>query len=117
GQPLPELYLVSEEKSGIPHAAQRYTPSSLLFRYLPVNAGSVPFCRNIRYCSGVSSFLHSFSVFRIFPSLSVAASFAIYIASACSSTSWHRPNPTVHSRAESEHHCTSSRKCHRNSAP
>src|SRR5215211_7922216 len=30
GQPVPESYLVSDEKSGASHATQRYTPSSLL---------------------------------------------------------------------------------------
>src|SRR4026208_1149179 len=63
GQPVPESNLVSDEKSAAPHAAQWYMPSSWLWTYLPVNAGSVPLRRNTSYCSGVSSSRHSASVF------------------------------------------------------
>lgn len=66
GHPVPESNLSSESKSSFPQHTQRYTPGSLEALYFPVNAGSVPFCLVIRYCSGVSSARHWSSVFRIF---------------------------------------------------
>src|SRR3954471_6246071 len=63
GQPVPESNFVPELNSSLPHAAQRYIPSSFECTYLPVNGGSVP-CRRIpSYSSGVSSWRHSSSVF------------------------------------------------------
>src|SRR5450755_3797012 len=45
GQPQPESNLASDLNKTSPHAAQRYTPGSLLFQYLPVKACSVPASR------------------------------------------------------------------------
>src|SRR5271170_3500818 len=68
GHPQCESNFVPDVNSWFPHAAHTYVPSSLLLTYLPVNAGSVPFCRSTRYCSGVSSFFHCSSVFCTFAS-------------------------------------------------
>lgn len=43
GQPVPESNFVSEGNRGAPQAAQWYIPFSLLLRYFPVKARSVPF--------------------------------------------------------------------------
>src|SRR5438132_11602487 len=66
GQPVPESNFVSDVKSGLPHATQRYVPFSFVLSYSPVNGRSVPFSRVTWYCSGVSSRFHSSSVFRTF---------------------------------------------------
>src|SRR5258708_24552276 len=65
GQPVPDSNFVSDANSAAPQAAQWYMPSSWLWTYLPVNAGSVPLRRNTSYCSGVSSSRHSVSDFSI----------------------------------------------------
>src|SRR2546423_72514 len=65
GQPVPESNFVSDANKAAPQAAQWYIPSSWLWTYLPVNAGSVPLRRNTSYCSGVNSSRHSASVFSI----------------------------------------------------
>ena len=53
GQPVPESNLVPDAKSGAPHPAHVYVPSSLESWYSPVKACSVPCCRRTRYCAGV----------------------------------------------------------------
>src|SRR3954454_15139262 len=63
GQPVPESNFVLELKSSLPHAAQRYIPSSFECTYLPVKGGSVPCRRITSYSSGVSSWRHSSSDF------------------------------------------------------
>ena len=47
GQPVPESNFVSDENKFCPQPAHLYSPSFLLFQYLPVNALSVPFSLNI----------------------------------------------------------------------
>src|SRR3954452_696393 len=74
GQPVPESNLVLESNSSAPQPAQRYTPSSCLSQYLPVNARSVPPLRSTSYCSGVSSSRHCWSVFSIFVVISSLSS-------------------------------------------
>jgi len=61
GQPDPDSNFVSDEKSGVPHAAHTYVPASLFSSSSPVNGASVPFSRRILYCSGVSRFSQSAS--------------------------------------------------------
>src|SRR3954447_10100640 len=73
GQPVPESNFASALNSSLPHAAQRYRPSSFEWTYLPVNGGSVPWRRNTSYSSGVSCSRHSSSVFSTFAS--IASSF------------------------------------------
>src|SRR3954470_1685790 len=70
GQPVPESNFVLELNSSLPHAAQRYMPSSFECTYLPVNGGSVPWRRNTSYSSGVSCSRHSSSVFSTLASIS-----------------------------------------------
>ncbi len=62
GQPEPDSYLVSEEKSAASHTMQRYVPSSWQSQYSPVKARSVPACWVTAYCSGVSRSRSSSSV-------------------------------------------------------
>src|SRR3954453_6224102 len=69
GQPVPESNFVLELNSSLPHAAQRYIPSSFECTYLPVNGGSVPCRRMTSYSSGVSSWRHSCSLFSTFASI------------------------------------------------
>src|SRR5208283_4546987 len=71
GHPVPESNFVSEPNSRAPQQTQWYVPSSCLFQYLPVKAGSVPQARATLYCSGVSCWRHSASLFLI---LSVSCS-------------------------------------------
>src|SRR5665213_2772070 len=66
GHPVPESNLVDLSNNSAPQHAQRYVPASWLSQYLPVNAGSVPFCRATWYCSGLNSLRHSSSVFFTF---------------------------------------------------
>src|SRR5882757_2664140 len=66
GQPVPDSNFASDLNRGAPQPMQWYTPVSLLFQYLPVNAGSVPHCRVTRNCSGVSFSRHSSSVLTTF---------------------------------------------------
>src|SRR5271157_2673429 len=66
GQPVPESNFVSEPKSSAPQQTQWYVPSSCLFQYWPVKAGSVPHWRATWYCSGVNCCCHSWSVLAIF---------------------------------------------------
>src|SRR4051812_38625487 len=63
GHPVPESNFASELNSSLPHAAQRYIPSSFECTYLPVKGGSVPWRRITSYSSGVSCSRHSSSVF------------------------------------------------------
>src|SRR4029078_7172634 len=77
GQPVPDSNLSSESNSVLPQQTQRYIPGSFDCAYLPVNAGSVPFCRVIRYCSGVSSLRHSSSDLRIFSVISIVVKVVI----------------------------------------
>lgn len=66
GQPVPESNLVSELKSSLPHAAHKYFPFFLFFKYFPVNAVSVPFSLRTWYSSFERIFFHCSSVFIIF---------------------------------------------------
>src|SRR3989344_3754874 len=66
GHPVPESNFVSEEKSGLPHATQRYTPSLSACKSFPENGASVPFSRSTRYCSGESFSFHSSFVVGMF---------------------------------------------------
>src|SRR5262245_20198821 len=63
GHPVPDSNFVFASNSSAPHPAQRYTPSSWQFQYLPVNGRSVPALLSTSYCSGLSSDRHSASVF------------------------------------------------------
>src|SRR3954454_15223672 len=63
GQPVPESNFVLELNSSLPHALQRYMPSSFECTYLPVKGGSVPCRRITSSSSGVSSWRHSSSDF------------------------------------------------------
>src|SRR4051812_9342307 len=74
GQPGPESNFVLELNSSLPHAAQRYIPSSFECTYFPVKGGSVPCRRITSYSSGVSSWRHSSSDFSTLV-LSIASSF------------------------------------------
>src|SRR5579859_3808704 len=62
GQPVPLSNFVVDEKRGRSHPAQSNVPgrSSLSSGLLP--GSSVASCRSVAYCSGVSSFCHSASV-------------------------------------------------------
>src|SRR5713226_6735048 len=68
GHPVPESNFVSEPKSSAPQQTQWYVPSSCLFQYWPVKAGSVPHWRATLYCSGVNCCRHSWSVLVILSS-------------------------------------------------
>ncbi len=57
GQPVPLSNLVSDEKSSCPQTTHMYIPVSWLFVYFPENGGSVPFKKQILYCSVESLFL------------------------------------------------------------
>src|SRR4051812_27069019 len=63
GHPVPESNFASESKSGVPQQTHLYVPGCLLSLYSPVKARSVPFFLATRYCSGVSSFRQSSSLF------------------------------------------------------
>ena len=54
GQPVPDSNLVFESKSSVSQQIQWYSPSAWLSAYLPVPGRSVPACRAISNCSGVS---------------------------------------------------------------
>lgn len=71
GQPLPESNLLSEIKIGLPQAPHTKIPSSSVCRREPLKGFSVPFSLKMRYCSGVNSSRHSWSVlsFRLCPFL------------------------------------------------
>jgi hypothetical protein len=66
GQPVPDSNLVFESKSTVSQQIQLYRPSAWLLAYFPVAGRSVPACRAISNCSGVSCFFHSASAFRPF---------------------------------------------------
>src|SRR5206468_5772121 len=66
GQPVPESNLCSESNSGCPQATQTNWPGSLTSFSSLVNGASVPFWRTTSYCSGVSSWRHSCSLFLTF---------------------------------------------------
>src|SRR5271154_1733468 len=83
GHPQCESNFVPDVNNWFPHAAHTYVPSSLLLTYLPVNAGSVPFCRSTRYCSGVSSFFHCSSVFCTFVSSVIARVSLVVVSLSC----------------------------------
>src|SRR2546428_6608352 len=69
GQPVPESNLSSDLKRILPQHTHLYIPFSLELTYCPVNGISVSFFLVTRYCSGVSCFFHSSSVFEIFSSM------------------------------------------------
>src|ERR1700761_6981994 len=66
GQPVPESNLVPELNSSVPQPTHLYMPVPFSFTKGPVKARSVPPRRVTSYCSGVSSWRHSSSLFTTF---------------------------------------------------
>src|SRR5690348_17954144 len=68
GHPVPESNLVSELNSAVPQQTHRYSPFACNSSYSFANGRSVPPSRVTLYCSAVSCFLHSASLFTTLPS-------------------------------------------------
>ena len=66
GQPVPESNLCSESNRGCPQATQTNCPGCFTSLSSLVNGASVPLLRTTSYCSGVSSWRHSCSLFLTF---------------------------------------------------
>src|SRR3569833_1137394 len=63
GQPVRESNLIDESNRGVSQQIQLYLPGSCRLQSSPLKARSVPCCRVMRNCSGVSRAFHSASVF------------------------------------------------------